>query len=620
LWRKELFLLSSLILILSFVLYCLPPRFLPKTDKEAFQKAQRLYHQGKRDEALMAFKSFAAKYPRSAYLSESLLYLGIIYNQKQEPKKALAYFDESLLYNPPVHLQVRISQQSGISYSYLKDYQTAIKHFRKALYISSRPDEKRDISLLLAWSYQNMGNSARALKEYFNVLAYDPDVQKETKVKEGLIKLILEIKNEDELVPLKEEKILTGEIRGYVYYRLAELYFATHDYEAGYKISKEYNRLFPSHPYHEKTIALIRQTEELMRSVSQANKYRIGCILPLSGKYASIGQKILNGIKLAFLILPIQEGKEGPQLIVKDSGSIPEKAISSLEDLAAQDKVLVIIGPLTNEVLENVNSIAAKHHIALISPSTADRDLAQKNPYIFRTIPNIRQWGEQMARFAMQKLNLTTFAILHPYTPYGTQLQESFRERVVQLGGNISKMISYGTAGSDLGPMLEDLVDQEDKGMPPQALFLPEEYYGLRLIAPQLAYYFGNRILLLSCCHKEPPPLGDIARSGLEGAIFMTEFFPSSADPKIKIFVDGFKRTFGIEPDYWAAQGYDAAYIIFHILQQRKVLERKSFRDFILGIKDFLGVTGKISVLSDGTVEKLPFILQIKEGQFLQLD
>lgn len=619
-WRKNLFLILSFILIVSFLSHCLPPRYFPKADQKALQNALELYHQGKQEPALAAFKSFTARFPQSTYLSEALFYIGIIYRQKKEPGKALEYFNQSLRYSPPVQLQGQIYKQAGLSYSQLKAYQGAIKYYKKALHMSSRPEEKGEISLLLGRSYQKMGNSSQALKEYLRALKYKPGVELMTRAKDGLINLILEISNTNELVPLKEEKDLAEETRGYVYYRLAELYFSHHEHEAARKALQEYNRLFPTHPYQEKATTLLRKIDELILSISQSYTDRIGCILPLSGKYGPIGQKILNGIKLAFLTASIPAGKGEYRLVVKDSGTIPQKVMSALEALATQEKVLAVIGPVLDEELKSVTPIAAKYHIALVSPSAADGARLQPNPYIFRTIPNIRQWGRQMADFAIKKLYLTTLAILYPYTPYGTQLKDSFSERVVELGGNISKIVSYKAASSDLATELRDLVGYGSSGLSPQSIFLPEDYYGLRLIAPQLAYYLANQVVLLSCCYKEPPPLGDIKRGGLEGAIFMVEFFLSSTDPKIKVFVDSFKKTFGIEPDYWAALGYDAANIIFHILQQYTVQNRESVKDLLLGIKYFSGVTGRITFLPDGTAEKTPFILKIEGGQFVQLN
>lgn len=308
-------------------------------------------------------------------------------------------------------------------------------------------------------------------------------------------------------------------------------------------------------------------------------------------------------------------GKEGYRLIVKDSGSIPQNAYSLLEELAIHEKVLVVIGLVPNEALKSINTIAAKYHIALVSPSTVSNNLYQQGLYTFSTIPNIGQWGKRMADFAITRLNLTNFAMFYPDTPYGIQLQESFSKRVVELGGNIGKILSYKSASSDLSPQLKDLVE-----LPPQALFLPEDYYGLRLIAPQLAYYLPRQTVLLSCCYKEPPQIRDIKTGGLEGAIFLTEFFAASTDPKIKGFVEDFKRTFGIEPDYWAAQGYDLTNIIFHILQQTKIQGREAVKDRLSGIKEFPGVTGQITLLPNGMVEKIPFMLRIQGGDFVRLN
>ena len=45
----------------------------------------------------------------------------------------------------------------------------------------------------------------------------------------------------------------------------------------------------------------------IARLPKETTKTKIGCILPLSGEAAASGQKILQGIQLAFNLLPWQE-------------------------------------------------------------------------------------------------------------------------------------------------------------------------------------------------------------------------------------------------------------------------------------------------------------------------
>jgi ABC-type branched-subunit amino acid transport system substrate-binding protein len=586
---KAIFFVSlSFICLIS--LHCSPPLLFTREGQEEFQKIQELYYQGQKDKALKEFKSFIQKFPQSAYRGEALYYMGVIYFEKNDPQRALVYFNQSLLYVSSTELQGQIYKLSGLGYYQLKDYSKAIEYYKKAWDIISTQEEKEEAKKFIA----------RAQRKLIDQVLINTEIEK--------------------LIQLQDKEYLGKDVQGYISYRVAELYFTQGKYELASATLEKYKKLFPTHPYQTKADLLLKEIKEAIQSISQVIPNRLGCILPLSGKYGAIGQAILKGIKTAFLTAPILSEQEAYGLVVKDSGSISRKVINALEELATKEKVLIVIGPGLGEVSKTAAIIAAKHHLPLLSPAIIPQDLPPSNSYIFSIVPHTAEWGSLMADFVIKKLYLNSFAILYPYTPYGTQLQESFKNRVMQLGGKISKVISYQNASMDLAPQLKELEVQEDSKAYPQALFLPEDYYGLRLVIPQLAYYLKNQMLLLSCCYKEPPPLGDIEKKGLQGAIFITEFFPSSSEPKIQHFVSRFKKTFGTEPDYWAAQGYDAVSMIFHVLKSNQVQSREQMKNLLLGIRDFPGVTGKITILPNGGAKKVPFIVKIEGRQFIQLN
>jgi hypothetical protein len=72
---------------------------------------------------------------------------------------------------------------------------------------------------------------------------------------------------------------------------------------------------------------------------------RIGVLLPLTGQYATYGQRSLNGIKLAF-------GSAADGLVVRDDRGEPPVGRGALDELIADAGIAAVIGPLRSKVAE----------------------------------------------------------------------------------------------------------------------------------------------------------------------------------------------------------------------------------------------------------------------------
>jgi branched-chain amino acid transport system substrate-binding protein len=83
--------------------------------------------------------------------------------------------------------------------------------------------------------------------------------------------------------------------------------------------------------------------------------------------------------------------------------------------------------------------------------------------------------------------------------------------------------------------------------------------------------------------------------------------------------VESFQKTFGEEPDSYAAQAFDAGNLILVQLAAGRE-DRDDVRDGLLQTRAYPGATGVLTMRSDGNARRRPFLLGVKGRRFVPLD
>jgi ABC-type branched-subunit amino acid transport system substrate-binding protein len=150
-----------------------------------------------------------------------------------------------------------------------------------------------------------------------------------------------------------------------------------------------------------------------------------------------------------------------------------------------------------------------------------------------------------------------------------------------------------------------------------QAIYLPARDPGeVEQIAPNLDFYELKLPLLGADTWHSTELLREA--DSLEGARFTTAFYGGSTRPEVQHFVKAYQDRYAARPGEMAAQAYDAACIMLHCLRHGAGT-REDLRDALAAIHAFPGVSGETSFdVSLDAVKKLP-ILEVKGGEFIQV-
>ena len=390
-------------------------------------------------------------------------------------------------------------------------------------------------------------------------------------------------------------------------------------------------------------------------------KIKIGVVLPLTGKLALTGQRVLQGIQLAVNQLPFQY-REKLGLEVRDSGSLSVKR--ALAELAGLPNVVGIIGPLLSDEVKIAGEVARQYQIPIFSPTASTQGLVDTNPYIFRNALTREIQAKFLAEYSINTLHLRRFAVLHPFEPFGLELKDTFIREVEALGGEVVTVSGYERSQNDFKNQILQLGGVEDDELVKvareiflndgkvedfsdtsllsrpivdmghwsendveklkvslelsyDAIFIPGVYDKVGLIIPQLAFYNISNVVLLGTNGWNSPELVKMGGKHLKTVYFVDGYYPGSHQSEVRQFVEKFKTNFGEEPVYLSAQAFDAANIFIKIIRAGAD-SRIKMRENLKTVKNFPGVTGKTTLLPSGDSEKNIFALTIKRKKIVQ--
>jgi ABC-type branched-subunit amino acid transport system substrate-binding protein len=152
------------------------------------------------------------------------------------------------------------------------------------------------------------------------------------------------------------------------------------------------------------------------------------------------------------------------------------------------------------------------------------------------------------------------------------------------------------------------------------AIFIPDSAEKIALIAPQLAFYDIDRVLLLGTNLWHSDTLIHMARDYVQEAIMTDAFYAEDPNINIQEFITTFAERYGQTPGFIEALAYDAAMINFHTLSHPKIRSRKDLTDALQKVRNFEGVTGYTSFQENGDTIKKLYLLQVENEQFVQLN
>ena len=302
-------------------------------------------------------------------------------------------------------------------------------------------------------------------------------------------------------------------------------------------------------------------------AMAQADVFKIGLILPMTGQQATTGRQIEAAAKLYMAQNGDMIAGKKVQLIVKDDTSIPDVTKRMAQELVVNEKVNVLAGMgITPSALATA-AIATQSKTPLVVMAAATSSITQASPYVVRTSFTLPQASVALADWAPKNGIKKVVTLVSDYGP-GIDAEKFFKERLTFNGGQVTESLRVPLRNPDFAPFLQKVRD-----LKPDALFV---------FVPSGAGTAVMKQFLERGMDKAGIKLigtGDVTDDDLlndmgDGALgVVTSHHYSAAHPSAmnKKFVEAFKKANNnLRPNFMAVGGYDGMRVIYEALKATK--------------------------------------------------
>jgi branched-chain amino acid transport system substrate-binding protein len=192
---------------------------------------------------------------------------------------------------------------------------------------------------------------------------------------------------------------------------------------------------------------------------------------------------------------------------------------------------------------------------------------------------------------------------------YSIGLAQFFEKTFVELGGTIVATQAYSEGDSDFKAQLTSIKSSE-----PEAIFVPGYYTEAALIVKQ-ARELNMNIPMMGGDGWDSSKLIEIGGASLNGTYYSTHYAVDDTSALVQNFVGKYRERYKETPDCMGALGYDAALLLFDAIKRANGTDAAAIRDALAQTKDFVGVTGKITIDPDRNARKSIVIIEVQDGQ-----
>jgi branched-chain amino acid transport system substrate-binding protein len=571
-------LILALLFLLSLQSVCLAQ---PQPDDSAlFREGEILLSKGDTEKALWRFRRLLTEFPKSPLLNEAKFRMGVCYTQLKRPQDAIRTLNELIptFLSPSRMLQV--FSLLGDNYLELRDRLSAIHWYGKALLVPNQPNE----------------DLKRKLKSILDVSV----AEEEWKSIESLYR--------------------GAYAGGYAKLKLAQLAKRQGNDILAKRILSELEKEYRGMDY-------MAQAKELFETipVSIRSKYTVGVILPLSGVHRPFGERALQGIQCA-----IKE-TDSPliSLAVRDSKGSPWEAERAVEELVNRERAIAIIGPLLSTDVDRAAKKAEQLKIPLLTFSQKELPPG-KGDFVFQDSLTPSEQIQTLTNFAIKELDLHTFAVFYPNSPYGLYFKNLFHQEIARKGGKLSGAVVYQEDQTDFSQEIKGFFkiettqkydsrknkdDEFKAAISVEALFIPDAHDRVGTILSQMAYFDIKGMIFLGNSAWNGPGLISIGGKGAEGSIFVDAFSKKDPSPSVARFVEEFRKAYQRDPETLEALTYDGAKFIREILISKSVSSPLQLQEELRQIKNFQGVSGLNGFGEDGKAIRTLSILKVNKGE-----
>jgi len=333
-----------------------------------------------------------------------------------------------------------------------------------------------------------------------------------------------------------------------------------------------------------------------LSSAALAADIKLGVAEALTGPAAKYGVAIKNGFTLASEEINAKGGVNGDKLalVIEDEQGKKEEAINVFKKLIFQDKVLAVFGPTLSNSAFAADPIANAAKVVVFGTSNTADGITAMGPFTFRNSVMEADVLPVTVKAAVKHFGIKKVAVIYgnddAFTKSGYDV---FKATLEQQKIPVTTTEAYAKGDVDFKAQLTKI-----KAGNPDAIVcscLAEEAANIilqtRALGMKQPFIGGNGL--------NSPKLFEIAKDAGDNTLMGSPWSAENQTPANKAFIAAYKAKFGSDPDQFAAQAYDAMYIMADAIKSVKLSgnlakDRDALRAALPAVK-IDGATGKFA-------------------------
>ena len=340
--------------------------------------------------------------------------------------------------------------------------------------------------------------------------------------------------------------------------------------------------------------------------------YFIGATGPLTGDAADYGIAVNNGAKIAIDEINAAGGLNGVLFSyeMKDDKATAADATTGYNALM-DDGMQISIGSVTSGSCEAFAAESVKDNLFFITPSASAANVIENRPNAFRVCFGDPDQGVLAAQDLAA--NFQNIGVIYDTSdPYSYGIYEAFEAEMKTLGKTYKVQTFDKDNNKDFSAQVEALKDCD-------VIFLPFYYTEAGLVAKKCAE--KSCAAVLYGCDGLDGIAGQIDDSVTNNIKYITPFDVNATDAKTANFVAKYRETYGKDPSQFAADGYDAIYVIFEAMKAAGVndvnISASDLCDKVVAAItadtfQYVGTTGTMTWDVSGAATKVPVIVELQ--------
>ena len=354
-----------------------------------------------------------------------------------------------------------------------------------------------------------------------------------------------------------------------------------------------------------------------------AEPVKIGAIFSVTGPASFLGAPEEKTARMLVEKINASGGVNGRklELVVKDSGGSPEKAVSFAKQLIEEDKVLAIIGPSTSGETMQIKAICEENKVPLVSCAAAETIVNPVAKYVFKTPQKDSQAVTWIYR-TMKDQGHHQDCRPDQQRRLGAAGKKQLETMATAEGITILANEVYDKQATDLTDMLTKVKGNSSVQAVVNWSIVPAQ----SIVAKNMKQLGLNVPLFQSHGFGNPKYVqqAGVAAEGIlfpAGRLLVVDELPDSHPQKqvLAAYKKDYESRYKEDVSTFGGHAYDALMVVVEALKKAGAPDREKVRDAIENLKGFVGTAGvfNFSPTDHTGLDLNAFeMLTVKDGKF----